>query len=194
LLEQAKPRVVVKVLRRHGVPLERIAQVGAAQEGPLVVFMEVLLGAREQHVHDVGERRVRDVVQQAGDLLDAGRGHRPQQQIDADAVVEAGGDTAWKHERRGPGLMDSTQALKRGRSDDVQRCRIRDRHRSEHWVLKVHCSHPVLESDRLVEGQHRGLEGAHLSCDSLLLPLSSCRRSSKRWIPCAVATSGSSSS
>ncbi len=76
---------------------------------PLVM---VLLVRRDDEVDRVRERRVRDVVQQPGDLLAERCTELAQQDENAQRMLESRHVLERKRQRRRPGLMDSTQPLK----------------------------------------------------------------------------------
>ena len=100
LFEERKDRVVVEFLRLESHLGERRDDVGPVEELGLQPLVVVLLLGGEDEIDRVRERRVRDVVQEPGDLLPAVGPQSAQQDVDTQAVLEP--SDGLERETRGP--------------------------------------------------------------------------------------------
>ncbi len=127
LLQERIDRIVVEFPRRIAQPRQGTRDVGTLQHQGLELLVMILLLRGEDEIDRVRKRGVRDVVQQARHLFAARGPQSPQQDKDAQAVLEAGHVLERKGERRRTGLPDSLQPLKRRTADQVENPGVLDR-------------------------------------------------------------------
>ncbi len=141
LFQERIDRVVVEILGLETHLGEGRDDVGPVEELGLEPLVVVLLLRGEDEVDRVRERRVRDVVEEPGDLLATIGPELAEQDVDPQAVLEPGDRLERERQGRRPRLPDPLEPPERRAVDQGVRPGIVDRDLAINPVVPTHQRH-----------------------------------------------------